>query len=139
MLLPVFALLLGVFWTGGVKEVQAAEPVYEIKTADDLAYYAIDLGGDAQTYEGHVLKLMNDIDMKDLSEKYQGQVIRFGSKDAPFAGTFDGNGHTISNLKNEKSVLPDTDLGLFAWTGKGAVIKTLRIRRSRISASMAVN
>ncbi len=127
MLLPVFALLLGVFWTGGAKEVQAAEPVIEIKTADDLAYNA-GVGGGANTYEGVTFVLMNDIDMKELSEKYQGQVIRFGSKDAPFAGTFDGNGHTISNLKNEKSVLPDTDLGLFAWTGNGAVIKDLTLK-----------
>ena len=126
VLLPAFALLLGAFWMGGSpKEVQAAERVTEITTADELAYYA-KMGGDAQTYEGQTIRLMNNIDMSELTGEYKGEVIRFGSKDTPFKGTFDGNGYTISNLKNEKSVLPDTDLGLFAWT-EGAVIKDLTL------------
>ncbi len=125
VLLPAFALLLGAFWMGGSpKEVQAADPVIEIKTADELANYA-KMGGDAQTYEGQTIRLMKDIDMNDLSGEYKGTVIRFG-EGSGFKGTFDGNGYTISNLKNEKSVLPDTDLGLFAQTD-GAVIKDLTL------------
>ena len=80
-----------------IPEVQAANQEYHIKSADDLIYYANELGGDAQTYEGVTLYLDEDITIPD-----DAGVISFGSSDAPFKGTFDGQGHTVSGLQAEK-------------------------------------
>lgn len=103
------------------KKVGAEEPTYHIYDEEDLVYYANELGGNAQTYQGLTLLLEADIELSGETE------ITFGSKDAPFAGTFDGQGYTISGLKNEKSALPDHDNGLFSWTD-GATIKNLILK-----------
>ena len=42
-----------------------------------------------------------------------------------YAGTFDGGGHTISNLKIESS--DDYDLGLFGYIATGGVVKNLTL------------
>ena len=131
---PVLALLMGIFWTGNIENVQAAEgTVYEIDSADKLAELA-EMGGDAQTYEGYTLKLTDNIDMKDLSDEYEDEVIQFGWGDDGFKGTFDGQGHTIRNLNNVKSTLPDIDLGLFAETD-GATIKNLTLEDSVVNCA----
>lgn len=122
-----FAFLFCLLFAGGVgMKAEAADPAYTIHDAEDLAETAA-IGPGSNTFKGQTIRLEEDIDMNDLQgTEYEGQVIRFCTADAPFAGTFDGNGHTIKNLKNEKSVLPDTDLGLFAWTD-GATIKDLTL------------
>ena len=112
-----------------IPEVRAAGQEYHIKSADDLIYYANELGGDAQTYEGATLYLDEDITIPD-----DAGVISFGSSDAPFKGTFDGQGHTIIGLSNEKGDLPDHDMGLFAWTD-GAVIKNLTMKDCKVDCA----
>lgn len=127
VLFSLFAFSLLLLCVSGISEVEAEDPVYEVGTAEQLLYYA-EMGGDAQTYDGCIIRLTADINISDLPPEDQGKIIRFGdSEDAPFKGTFDGNGYTITGLKNEKSVLPDHDLGLFGWTD-GAVIKDLTLR-----------
>ena len=130
---PVLALLMGIFWTGNIEDVRAAGTEISISTADELAYYSTQ-GGDAQTYEGNTLKLTADIDMDKLSDEYKNEVIQFGWGDAGFRGTFDGQGHTIKNLNNVKSTLPDIDLGLFAKTD-GATIKNLTLEDSVVNCA----
>lgn len=122
-----FAFLFCLLFAGGFgMKAEAADPTYPIYDAEDLAEVAA-IGPGSNKFEGQTIRLEEDIDMNDLENtEYKGQVIRFCTAEAPFAGTFDGNGHTIKNLKNEKSVLPDTDLGLFAWTD-GATIKDLTL------------
>lgn len=112
---------------GTPKEVKADDEsplVIEIKTEKELWDYAED-SHQGRNFAGHTLRLMNDITI--TMESYESlEFLNFGISDDPFAGTFDGNGHTITNLKNEKSTLPDHDNGLFAWT-KDAVIKDLTL------------
>lgn len=113
--------LAAMIWTP--KEVKAENnmPTYPIHNAQELLECS-KLGGDAMTYANTMIVLEADIDLSEIDEE-----ITFGSSEAPFAGIFDGQGHTISGLKNEKSALPDHDNGLFSWTQKGAVIKNLTL------------
>ena len=81
---------------------------YLITTAAELQDLATYVNG-GKNCEGLTFKLANDIDLKDVDNftaigKYE------GGQDYPFSGVFDGDGHTISNLKISSS--PD-DQGLF--------------------------
>lgn len=64
--------------------------------------------------------LDNDI---TIPASLDNQINIASDSDNPFAGTFDGNGHTISGLKHSTF---STDSGLFGFT-KGATIKNLNI------------
>lgn len=60
-----------------------------------------------------------------------GNLDSIGTKDKPFTGSFDGNGHKISNLK-----INGTDyVGLFGYTGNTAIIKNLFLVNIRIDSS----
>lgn len=89
---------------------------YEISTESELLELANiiirqDFGWnvtDIYTFEGVTIKLMNDIEM---TEEW---VVPIGSsKTHPFAGIFDGNGHTISNIHLSDS--SDSNLGVFGY------------------------
>lgn len=85
----------------------SAETVTEIGTANIL--YNINQA------EGHY-KLTTDIELENA-------ISLFSSKENPFKGTFDGNGHTIKGLKFEGATQYQ---GLFGYTD-GAVIKNVKI------------
>lgn len=85
----------------------------------------------SNSYEGYTIKLINDIALENAGDK---DYINIGSSDVPFKGTFDGAGHTISGIYNEKTILPTHDNGLFAWTD-GAVIKNLNIDNARVTCA----
>ena len=58
--------------------------------------------------------------------------IPIGSKALPFAGTFDGDMHTISGLYLKTDV---ANSGLFAATGEDSVIKRLKLEDSYIEST----
>jgi len=60
-----------------------------------------------------------DIDM------YGGDWEPLGTKEVPFVGTFDGNGHTINNFKVKGETF--SNVGFFGCISDGAVIKNLII------------
>ena len=57
-----------------------------------------------------------------------------GSQSWPFKGTFDGQGHTITGLNNQKSILPDHNIGLFSETN-GAIIRNLTLNGANVDAA----
>lgn len=61
-----------------------------IDNTSELSSFANNVNS-GNTYEGKTIKLNADIDAKLLS-------VTIGTKDTPFKGTFDGQGHKISNL-----------------------------------------
>lgn len=76
-------------------------------------------------YRSAHFKQMNDIDLSGVSG-----WTRIGSITSPFSGTFDGNGHTISNLK----------LSSGAWTGffgtvDGATIKNIFLKNVTVTVT----
>lgn len=120
---------------GGVAE--AAEPVEEISDFIDL-YNAASVSrteaGSTRTYvlTGNIE--ITDENIEWLKQK-EIQYISFGSEEYPFAGTFDGQGYTISGLKYKETYTPRADTGLFSQT-KGATIKNLTLKNADIESDM---
>lgn len=83
-----------------------------IETANDLINA---IASDGQGTAGKTFILMNDIDMSTISN--------YVSK-ANFAGTFDGNGYTITNLSAEN--------GIFASTTETSTIKNVQLSNFNI-------
>ncbi len=88
------------YWQG---EGTDAEP-YRIHTPQELNRIGL------LPYEwGKHFRLMNDIDLSSLGSS---QInILSGISDTPFSGVFDGNGHSIANLRLKRMMVP---CGLFA-------------------------
>jgi len=91
--------------TGTVAAQDAQEPV-EISNATELQEVREDLDGD--------YVLVDDIDISGIDN-----FEPIGSEEEPFTGTFDGNGHKISNLTIDQ---PDeSEVGLFGVVEDGVV------------------
>ncbi len=65
---------------------------YKIASAEELAYLAKSVN-EGNTYAGESFSLECDIDLNNL------EWTPIGTYDYQFGGNFDGNGHTVSNLK----------------------------------------
>ena len=96
-----------------------------IATAEELKEFrdAVNNGTD---YKGKVVKLAANIDLNNESWTPIGGDDRYANN---FAGTFDGQGHIIKNLKVENA----QEAGLFGTMTKG-VIKNLTIDDVNLSA-----
>ena len=76
---------------------------YRIETVEQLAYFS----ATSETFDGQYISLMADL---DLDGKYW--------MPKRFAGIFNGNGHTISNVQVRDCIKDDwlgTDTGFFSW------------------------
>ena len=120
---------------GGVAEAAEEETISTFQDLYNAASISRTEAGSTRTYV-----LTNDIKITDENiewlKKQEIHYISFGSEEYPFAGTFDGQGYTISGLKYEEELtnpLPDT--GLFSQT-KGATIKNLTLKNADIDADM---
>lgn len=100
-----------------------------ISNYEELEAFRDSVSEDGKTYEGEVVMLTADIDMYDpiglTGNKYVWQPI--GRDYRPFMGTFDGNGHKLTNLYFEGT---SDYRGLFGYTGESAVIKNLTVSGS---------
>lgn len=122
----IFAVLGGISFTSDKSASAAVTAPTEIKDAEDL-YNRITNYGSAGAVSNFVLTA--DIDMKDY-------VLHstIGNEVNPFKGTFDGQGHTISNLTIDLSQTLQGDennsankyVGLFGLTN-GATISNLQL------------
>ena len=106
--------------------------IYTIQNADDLNAFA--LLSRKTDYADSIVKLATDVTLNagnaaDWAKSAPANAwMSVGSASRPFAGAFDGQGHTISGLYlNKKS---DDPTGLFAQTAASAVVKNLRIENS---------
>ena len=120
-----------------VTKVRADAATYEITNFDELVEAARISRESGHQNDTFLLK--NDIEITEENqsslENSDFKYISFGSSDYPFAGTFDGEGHYISNLKYSSAVLsPASDTGLFSNTTTGAVIKNLTLQNADIQA-----
>ena len=104
-------------WDGTIEEVSEIDGVYTITKASQLAWII----SSGQHFSNKVIRLANNLDLDNiewLSNNYS----------EPFAGTFDGQGHTIYNLKSTR----DLGHGLFRRVYEGTV-KNLNISQAYIS------
>ena len=134
-----------------------ATTTYTLSTAEELAGLAALIDGSTSlvddegnavpvTFEGKEIKLDSDVDL--YMEDENGEPICFdpiGSyrNEQVFTGTFDGQGHTISNLNqntwelNNGYYYNDLGLGLFACV-EDATIKNLVMENASLSGESAI-
>lgn len=90
------------------------------------------------SFEGYLIRLDSDLSYKDYEFERDGgdaNQLSVGSEDLPFAGTFDGCGHTISNLTNNRDGLRiQMDNGFFGWTNT-ATIKNINFKDCYVGGS----
>lgn len=109
-----------------------AEGIYEISTAEQLAGLAALVNGTAKDTEGNpiaavnfsgkTIKLTADIDLGNKEWTPIGNT-----SDMKFAGTFDGQGHTIGGLYINNS---SQNQGLFGYIDKSAIVQNLIVTGS---------
>ena len=106
-------------WLGDVTLPTEVDGVYTITSPAELAGIA-KLVNDGDNMEGKTVKLAADLDLNNRPwtpiGHYEGPNV---TTNKPFAGTFDGDGHTISNLKLVSGKV-NTGLGLFGLFGSNS-------------------
>ncbi|MBQ6323623.1 MAG: hypothetical protein IJI22_02190 [Bacilli bacterium] len=114
-------------------KVNAEDKTFEISTTAELAYAST--LSQQEGNQDYTFILTADITITEEEQEILEQTnypgIVFGSSDYPFAGVFDGRGHTINNLKYNTVYGMDHDNGLFSYTN-GATIKNLTINNAEI-------
>lgn len=98
---------------------------------------AVSVNNYGHYFEGNFIKLGADITFSyktdwDVSGGNDNNCTPIGSKDGPFKGTFDGDGHTISGIR-----IADNDLGyygLFGNLGSSATVRNLIVRDATVMA-----
>ena len=104
-------------WDGTIEEVSEIDGVYTVTKASQLAWII----SSGKNFRNKVIRLANNLDLDNiewLSNNYS----------EVFCGTFDGQGHTIYNLKSTR----DLGHGLFRRVYEGTV-KNLNISQAYIS------
>lgn len=92
-----------------------------IENYEDLCQMAIDVNSGDRYYVNGTYTLVNDIDCS--TGDYSARSI-IGTSTVHFNGTFNGNGHTISNL-NYGATADGSKHGLFGVLGEDAVVRDL--------------
>ncbi len=99
----------------------------EINTTEELQAVALDAYYNQNTYSGVTIKLTADLDLADIP------WIPIGTIEVPFNGTFDGGGHTISNLNVQiDGAMTGNVAGFFGVIGSSGIVKDLHIGESHI-------
>lgn len=114
------------------------ESPYLIESIEDLVQFSLDVEN-GNTFSGKVIKLAQDLDFKNAksyidstrTDMYRNEEMDLktemtsgigffpiGFDDAPFSGTFDGQGFKILNLYQDQDT---DDLGLFGHVVNGSV------------------
>ena len=117
-------------WLAGEKIEPEFETVSTAQALKDMAHIVNDMG---ETFEGKTVTQQNDIDLSTVCSETLGNWIPIGdygtNTNLYFAGTFEGNGNTISNLYINAS---ENDYqGLFGYTNH-ATVSNLIIERIKI-------
>jgi len=129
-------------WDGSVDTswYNAEATEFKLYTAEEIAGLA-QLVDSGETFEGKTIKLESDIDLSADGKCFE--PIGSYRKDKAFKGTFDGNGHTISNMSQNTWALDngysygDLGLGLFGAV-EDATIKNVTLDGAEISGESAI-
>ena len=112
----------GVGWT---------ETEYLISNANGMFWFANEVNVNKNTFNGKVVKLVADIDLKNQAWTPVGQT---GA--TQFMGTFDGNDKTVSNLSIDKTAEGGGNYssGVFGWLN-AATIKNLNVSGATVKGN----
>ena len=122
--------------------VMDADGDVEISSPEGLVWLISAVNGlngcEPDDFEGRTVRLVNDIDFgKELWKKYCFSPV--GTRETPFAGTFDGNGHRIHHLWQWYSLYDSIsdyyfDMGLFGYI-RHAVVKNVTLDSTSVVSS----
>lgn len=113
------------------------EDPYQMAVAGDFLELSQAVTNDNMTFEGKFFKMTKDVDLSSLKDYVPiGNNHGMGGAQHPFMGTFDGDGHTVSNLTAEFKGINYMGVGLFGLT-QNAVIKGVTVINSKIKADAA--
>ena len=120
----------------GVEYVQAYNDKYGIynlgiSTPEALAKFAAEVNA-GNSYSGVTVYLTADIDLAEIATRSESNWTPIGTKANPFKGTFDGQDHTVSNLKIDDAEL--SYAGLFGYAQSPAEIKNVKVYNVDINA-----
>ncbi|MBQ7764608.1 flagellin [bacterium] len=113
------------------------ESTYKIETVDDLVKLA-ELTNNGVNTTGKTFVLANDLDLKEYCEQHEaeGGWTPIGNETNKFKGTFNGNGHVISNLTINR---PNSDYqALFGSCKEGTKIYNIGLNEVNIVAKSYV-
>lgn len=122
--------------TGAGKITNVTGDVEYIYNADQLTAFGTAVNG-GDKYAGKTVKLMADIDLEGVSWTPIGNVTSYPT--ITFAGTFDGDGHTISNLTTSDTTANCASAGLFgSITGqvKNVTLKDVNVTSSHYAGAL---
>ena len=103
----------------GMASAQSAEDVIKISTVQELKDFR-DAVNKGDTYAGKTVKLTLDLDLSGESNWTPiGNVNAYPSNS--FNGTFDGDGHAISNVTSSDYTPGETVAGLFGSVVNGTI------------------
>lgn len=119
---------------------QLNDPGSDVHYHEDCAgwYYFVEASRE-HNFDNYLIKLNSSINFEeynfDRNPSAGRTQLTVGSDEMPFAGTFDGQNWTISNLNNEREGLAIvTDCGFFGVTD-GATIKNLKLADCYVGGS----
>ena len=120
----------------GIQEVAADgdgnEGVVEIGTVDQLKAFR-DAVNSGNTYAGKTVKLTADLDLQGEDWIPIGNLVAYPGQS--FNGTFDGNGHSISNVtSSDITTVENAVAGLFGSVENGT-IKNLTVKNVNITST----
>ncbi len=125
-------------WDGQINEPETDEDgtTYLITKPSELAWVAKQANS-GTTFSDKTVQLQNDIDLCN------GLWTPIGTSSAPFKGTFNGQNHTVTNLKVYSSVASD-NLGLFGYiqgtsNTQKATIKNVTIDGANVISEVKEN
>ncbi|MBO5481515.1 MAG: hypothetical protein J6A63_10050 [Clostridia bacterium] len=113
-----------------VEAVQGNADVINAQAGETFADSDVDLqlisrkSASGHSFAGETITLVNDIDLDGVKWSPIGTEV-------PFAGTFDGNGHTVSNL----TVTDMENAGFFDLVTSGATVKNVKFEDVNINAT----
>lgn len=121
-------------YSDGVTTLEIKDGVYEIDSLEKLKLFrdAVNAGNN---FRGETVRLTQSVDLQDE------EWTPIGRSGAVFAGTFDGDGNTISNLTITKELSNTADnngIGFFGYTNAPAKIVNLNIENVDITGSLYV-
>ena len=112
----------------GVPVIDDIAKTVEISSASAMSAFAV-MVNNGETFENYTVTLNADIDLNNVA------WTPIGTSTNAFKGNFDGNGHTISNLKAGTD--SQSNVGLFGYTTDGT-IKNIHIHNAEIKGHQNV-
>lgn len=107
---------------GLIKEADAPTKTMTISTFKELNDLATSVNNGSNDYADYTIRLTADLIQNGDDRDHWYALIPIGTADHPFRGVFDGQGHTIKNVRTYRD--NGTNVGLFGYTD-GAVISNL--------------